>query len=118
MAQSYGATSDISSRARANAQDKAQDIRSQVEDAAQGALDSAAKVAGAVEKQAETAYVATKKFVEEQPFVALAGVAVLGIALGALWKLSPSRPSSQAADVIDRLANAVGPHYEALRRRW
>lgn len=116
MAQSYGAT-DFS-RTRTSAENKAQDVRSQVEDAAQSALDNAAKVAGAVEKQAETAYVATKKFVQEQPFVALAGVAVLGIALGALWKLTPSRPSSQAADVFDRLSNAVGPHYEALRRRW
>lgn len=114
MAQSYGAT-DFS-RARTNAETKAQDIRSQVEDAAQGALDSASKAAGEVQERAETAYLATKKFVQDQPFVALAGVAVLGIALGALWKLSPSRSSH--GDVLDRVASALGPHYEALRRRW
>jgi ElaB/YqjD/DUF883 family membrane-anchored ribosome-binding protein len=115
MAQSYGAT-DFS-RTRTSAENKAQDVRTQVEDAAQSALDSASRAASAVEKQAETAYVATKKFVQEQPIVALAGVAVLGIALGALWKLTPSR-SSQASDVLDRIANAIGPQYEALRRRW
>ncbi len=120
MAQSYGATSfrtDEFGRARANAEDKARDFRSQIEETAESALDNASKAAQAVEKRAESAFAATKQFVQDQPFVALAGVAAFGLALGALWKLAPSR-RSQAADVLDRLSDAIQPHYQALRRRW
>ena len=51
MAQSYGATSirnDDFSRARANAEDKARDFRSQIEETAESALDNASKAAQAV----------------------------------------------------------------------
>jgi ElaB/YqjD/DUF883 family membrane-anchored ribosome-binding protein len=120
MAQAYGAANartDEFGRARANAQEKARDFRSQLEETAEGALENVSKAANAVETRAESAYAATKQFVRDQPFVALAGVAALGLALGALWKLAPSR-RSQSADVLDRLTDAIQPHYQALRRRW
>jgi len=120
MAQSYGATNirtDEFGRARANTQDKARDFRSQIEETAEGAIENVSKAASAVEKRAESAFTATKQFVQDQPLVALAGVAAFGIALGALWKLTPSR-RPQAADVLDRLTEAIQPHYQALRRRW
>lgn len=120
MAQSYGAanaSTDEFGRARANAQDKAQSFRAHLEEKAEGARDNVAKTANAVEKRAESAFAATKQFVQDQPLVALAGVAAFGLALGALWKLTPSRRSSQA-DVFDRLTDAIQPHYQALRRRW
>jgi ElaB/YqjD/DUF883 family membrane-anchored ribosome-binding protein len=120
MAQSYGATSirtDEFGRARANAEEKAKDFRSQLEDTAGDALENVSKAASAVEKRAESAFTATKQFVQDQPLVALAGVAAFGLALGALWKLTPSR-RPQATDMIDRLTDAIQPHYQALRRRW
>lgn len=111
MVQSYGA-------AGMRSEEKVRNFRSQVEEKAEGALDSVTDAAKEIEKRAESAFAATKQFVQEQPLVALAGVAAFGLALGALWKLTPSRRSYQASDVFDRVADALQPHYQALRRRW
>jgi ElaB/YqjD/DUF883 family membrane-anchored ribosome-binding protein len=112
MAQYYGNT-DYG----AGETGKAGSIRSQIEEKAEAAKDTIARTAGEVEQRTEDALAATKRFVQEQPMVALAGVAVIGLALGALWKLTASRPSSRASDMFERLSEALQPGYDALRRR-
>ena len=110
MAQSYermgeGRTGDV--------QDKIHNIKSRAEDAAHAAAEEGAKVARRAGEAAEDAYAATSRFVKEQPLVAIGVVAAFACALGALWKLSPSRRDG----FMDRVSDYVEPRYHALRRR-
>jgi ElaB/YqjD/DUF883 family membrane-anchored ribosome-binding protein len=81
----------------ANVKDSVSDMAvtatDKVKDMAEGAQDMAGKVADQVREygeQAQDAVKQVKPFVEkslrEQPMATLAGVAVLGFVLGALWK--------------------------------
>lgn len=110
MVQSYervgeGRTGDV--------RDNIQHIKSKAEDAAQYAAEEGARVARRAGEAAEDAYTATRRFVKEQPLVAVGVVAAFACALGALWKLSPSRRDG----LMDRVSDYVEPRYQALKRR-
>lgn len=94
-------------------QDKIQHLKSRAEDAASVAAEEGAKVARRAGEAAEDAYTATRRFVEQQPLVAIGVVAAFACALGALWKLSPSRREG----FIDRVSDYVEPRYQAFKRR-
>ena len=110
MAQSF----EHAGQARpSDVQDKIQHLKSRAEDTANAALEEGTKVAKRAGEAAEDALTATRRFVEEQPLVAIGVVAALACAAGALWKLSPRRSDS----LLDRMSDYVEPRYQALRRR-
>ena len=98
-------------------EDKVRDFTKQAGDMANAAAAEGAKAYKAVEQGAEDAYAATKKFVEDQPLLALAGAAALAFAVGALWKATPRR-SRYGYAALDRMHDYVEPHYRALRSRY
>jgi ElaB/YqjD/DUF883 family membrane-anchored ribosome-binding protein len=110
MAQSY--QQDI-----ASGTDKVAQLKKTVETTATDIANRGAQVATDLERRAEDAYDTTKKFVQEQPLLTIAGIAAFAFAIGALWKLAPAR-RSYGYDFLDRFADYAEPHYRALRRRW
>lgn len=94
-------------------QDKLQRFKQTAEETANTAAEEGAKVARRAGEAAEDAYTATRRFVTEQPLVAIGVVAVFACALGALWKLSPRRNEG----LIDRVSDYVEPRYQAFKRR-
>lgn len=100
-----------------DAEDKIREFTNRAGDAANMAAAEGAKAYKAVEQGAEDAYAATRKFVEEQPLLALAGATAFAFALGALWKATPSRPRYGYA-ALDRMADYMEPRYRALRSRY
>jgi TP901 family phage tail tape measure protein len=111
MAQSYQTRADDRTGA---VEDKVQQFKKSAEDAASTVANEGAKALRSASQTAEGAIDATKRFVQEQPLVAIGAVAVFACALGALWKLAPAR-RDQA--LLDRVSDYVEPHYRALRRR-
>lgn len=97
-----------------DAQDRIQRFKAKAGDTASAAVEEGAKVAKRAGEAAEDAVTATRRFVTEQPLVAIGVVAALACAAGALWKLSSSRRSD---GLIDRVSDYVEPRYQALRRR-
>lgn len=95
-------------------QDKIQNIKAKAEETASAAAEEGAKVVKRAGEAAEDALTATRRFVEEQPLVAIGVVAAFACAVGALWKLSPSRRSD---GLLDRVSDYVEPRYQALKRR-
>lgn len=94
--------------------DKAADVKDQAADAASRAADQGAEALRQAEKTARDAYSSTKRFVEEQPLLAIGIAAGAALAVGALWKLSQN---NRRDDLYSRIASAVDPHYQALRRK-
>jgi len=114
MGQSYQSyQSSAEARAR-EAQDSVHALKQKAEDAAETVKTQGAKMMRDAGETAESAIDATKRFVQEQPLVAIGAVAVFACALGALWKLTPRRE----ADLMERVSNYVEPGYRALRRRF
>ncbi len=95
-------------------QEKLQRFKQTAEETGNMAAEEGAKVARRAGEAAEDAYAATRRFVEEQPLVAIGIVAAFACALGALWKLSPSRRSE---GLMDRVSDYVEPRYQAFKRR-
>lgn len=95
-------------------QDRIQRLKKTAEDTANTAAEEGAKAMRRAGEAAEDAYTATRRFVEQQPLVAIGVVAAFACALGALWKLSPSRRSD---GLMDRVSDYVEPRYQAFRRR-
>lgn len=110
MAQSFEHVGD--SRP-SDVQDKIQHLKTRAEDTANAALEEGTKVAKRAGEAAEDALTATRRFVEEQPLVAIGVVAAFACAVGALWKLSPRRSDG----LLDRMSDYVEPRYQALRKR-
>jgi len=97
MTQQTGYRPDQAQGVTENAKDRLRDMADtatdKVKDVAESAQDMAGKVADQAREygeQAQDAVKQVKPFVEkslkEQPMATLAGVAVLGFVLGALWK--------------------------------
>lgn len=97
-----------------NVQDKIQRFKTKAEDTANAAAEEGAKAVKRAGEAAEDALTATRRFVEQQPLVAIGVVAAFACAAGALWKLSSSRRSD---GLLDRMSDYVEPRYQALRRR-
>ena len=95
-------------------QDAIHQLRQKAGEMAETAADEGAKAMRAAGETAEDAFAATKRFVQEQPYVAIGAAVVAACALGALWKMSSARRNP---DFMDRLSNYVEPGYRALRRR-
>ena len=127
MAQPYQSNFGAASASAANdAEDRIQKLKAKAEEvagtvAAEGkkAYAAAEKTAGqayaAAEKTAEDAYDSTRRFVREQPVVAVGIAVTAAFAIGALWKLSQARRNE---DLLDRVTNMLEPQYRALRRRF
>lgn len=94
--------------------DKAAEVKDQAVDAAGRAADQGAEVLQQAEQKAIDAYTSTKRFVEEQPVLAVAIAAGAALAVGALWKLSRN---NRRDDLMSRISDAIDPHYRALRRK-
>lgn len=114
MGQSYESYQDtVESRAR-ESQDTIHQLKQKAEDVAQTVTTEGARAVKAAGETAEDAFAATKRFVREQPYLALGAAVAAACALGALWKMSSARRSP---DLLDRLSDYVEPGYRALRRR-
>lgn len=116
MAQSY---ESYQSTAEARAGETAESIRQlkqKAGEAAEAAADQGERALKAAGETASDAFAATRRFVQEQPYVAIGAVAVAACALGALWKMSSGRRST-GSDLAHRLSEYVEPGYRALRRR-
>ncbi len=110
MAQSYPSYPSAAEPCARAGEDAVQDLRQK----ADAIADQGAKALEAAGEKAEHAFAATKRFVQDQPYVAIGAVVVVGCALGALWKLSAGRRNPA---LLDRLSDYVEPGYRALRRR-
>ncbi len=97
--------------------DKIREFTNKAGDMANTAAAEGAKAYKAVEQGAEDAYAATKKFVEEQPVIALLGATAFAFAIGALWKATPRRPRYGHA-AVDRWADYHEARYRQLRNRY
>lgn len=111
MAQSYQSRADDLAN---QGEDKVRELKRKAEEAASTVADEGAKALKSASETASSAVDATKRFVQEQPLLAIGAVAVFACAVGALWKLAPQRRN---ADLLDRLQDYVEPGYRALRRR-
>lgn len=113
MAQpNYQSSTDARS---ADLQDKVQQFKTKAEETASNLADEGAKVLKQAETAAVDAYASTKRFVQEQPLLAIGITATAALALGALWKLSQS---NRRDDLYSRIADSVEPQYRALRRKF
>lgn len=114
MAQSYQSYQNASdARAREN-EDTLHQLKQKAGDMADSVAEEGARAMRAAGEKAEDAFAATKRFVQDQPYVAIGAVVVAACALGALWKLSAGRRDPA---FLDRLSDYVEPGYRALRRR-
>jgi len=95
-------------------QDAVQQLKKKAENAYDTVSTEGAKALKSAGETAETAIDATKRFVQQQPVVAIGTVVALACAVGALWKLSSGRRNQ---DLMDRVSSYIEPGYRALRRR-
>lgn len=114
MVQTYKSFQDTAESRAQEGQDTIHSLKQKAGETAETVAHEGAKAMRAAGETAGDAFAATKRFVQEQPLVAIGAVAVFACALGALWKLSPTRSST---GLIDRMSDYVEPHYRALRRR-
>lgn len=118
----YGATppnpneaTDRIAQLKSKAEDAAATLKTKAADAASTVASEGKKAYDAAEQTAEDAYDATRRFVREQPVLAVGAAVATAFAIGAIWKLSQAR---QKEDLLDRVAAALEPQYRALRRRF
>lgn len=115
MGQTYQSYQDaVEARAR-EGQESIRDLKQKAGDVADTVAAEGAKAVKAAGEKAEDAFAATKRFVQDQPYVAIGAVVVAACAVGALWKLSSSRRSD--TDLLGRLSDYVEPGVRAIRRR-
>lgn len=113
MAQSYESRAESLS---AEGQDKIQQLKSKAEDAANKVSREGSRALRSAEQTAENAYVATTRFVRDQPLLAMGIAAGFAFAVGALWKVASS--SSRSDSLVDRVSDYLEPQYRALRRKF
>lgn len=87
-------------------------VGEKVEEVADDARKHARVAARHSQRNVKNGLVAAEDFVREQPLLVVAGATVLGLALGALWKL-PRRSQSWA----DQAVGYVEPYYRSMKRR-
>ena len=114
MGQPYQSYQDAADQRAREGQDALQQFKQKAGEAAETVADQGQKAMRAANETAEDAIAATKRFVQEQPYVAIGAVVVAACALGALWKLSSSQRNPA---LLDRLSDYVEPGYRAIRRR-
>ena len=114
MAQSYQSYQNAADARARESQDTLHQLKQKAGDMADQVAEEGAKAMKAAGDKAEDAFAATKRFVQDQPYVAIGAVVVAACALGALWKLSSGRRDPA---LLDRLSEYVEPGYRALRRR-
>lgn len=104
------------------ASSKAETVANQVKDSASEFANVAAEkgqqAARQIERSAITAYASTKRFVEEQPMLALASAAAVAFAVGAIWKLSQREKRLTGLGWVDRMAANGEAQYRDLKRRY
>lgn len=83
-----------------------------VDDIADDARKHARVAARHSQRNLKNGLVTAEEFVRERPLVVVAGVAVLGLAVGALWKL-PRRSQGWT----DQAVGYVEPYYRSVKRR-
>lgn len=115
MAQSYESFQSTAEERAREAQDTLRHLTQKAGDAAETAAQEGQKALKAAGETAGDAFAATKRFVQEQPYVAIGAVVVAACAIGALWKMSSARRDS--SDLLGRVTDYVEPGYRALRRR-
>lgn len=122
MAQSFASEFKTGRERAETLAEKASDVADQAKQTASeyasAAAEHGAKAVKDIERGAITAYASTKRFVEEQPMLALAGAAAVCFAAGAIWKLSQREKRVTGLSFVDRLANSVEPQYRDLKRRY
>lgn len=101
---------------------KAEAVAAQVKDGAAEfanvAAEKGAQAAREIERGAMTAYASTKRFVQEQPVLAIAGAAAVAFAVGAIWKLSQREKQMTGVGWVDRMASNGEAQYRDLKRRY
>lgn len=115
MAQPYQSNFGAAAPAANDAQDRVQQLKAKAEEVANTVTAEGKKAYAAAEKTAEDAYDSTRRFVREQPVVAVGIAVTAAFAIGALWKLTQARRNE---DLLDRVTNILEPQYRALRRRF
>ena len=67
---------------------------------------------------AEDTYYATRRFMEEQPLVAIAGLTAIAFMVGALWRMGSHR-RRLGSDLVDRMTEYMQPQrsMRSMRRR-
>jgi ElaB/YqjD/DUF883 family membrane-anchored ribosome-binding protein len=114
MAQPYQTYQDAAVARDGDTQDAIRQLKQKAGDMAETVADEGAKAMKAAGETAGDAFAATKRFVQDQPYVAIGAVVVAACAMGALWKLSSGRRNP---DLMERLSDYVEPGYRSLRRR-
>ena len=113
MAQSYESRAESLA---SEAQERVQQLKSKAEDAANRVSREGARALKGAEQTAENAYVATTRFVRDQPLLAIGIAAGFAFAVGALWKAASS--SNRSESIVDRVSDYLEPQYRALRRKF
>jgi ElaB/YqjD/DUF883 family membrane-anchored ribosome-binding protein len=117
MAQAYEPyqnTSGSRATAASEAEDTVHKFKQKAEDVAGKVQAEGAKALNSAGETIDGAVSATKRFVQEQPLLALGAVAAFACAVGALWKMAPARRNE---DLLQRISDYVEPGYRALKRR-
>lgn len=65
---------------------------------------------------AEDTYYATRRFMEEQPLVAIAGLTAIAFMVGALWRMGSHR-RRLGSDLVDRMTEYMQPNRRSMSRR-
>jgi hypothetical protein len=89
--------------------------------AAETLKEKVSEAAGAVQQASADAYDAVKETVKEQPFVlGLLVGGLIGLALGALWKMNSTKSNPSALyHPLEAARHYAEPHFRALRdSRW
>jgi ElaB/YqjD/DUF883 family membrane-anchored ribosome-binding protein len=111
----YQSTSASRATGASEAEDTVHKLKQKAEDVADKVSAEGAKALKSAGESVDSAVSATKRFVQEQPLLALGAVAAFACAVGALWKMAPARRSNE--DLLQRLSDYVEPGYRALKRR-
>lgn len=114
MAQSYPSHQDTADARMREGQDTIHQLKQKAGDVADTVVNEGGKAMKAAGESAENAFDATKRFVQDQPYIAIGAVVVAACAIGALWKVSSS--ARRNPDLLDRLQGYAEPGYRALRR--
>jgi len=109
-------TADTASNISSKMQEAGAEVRERAESAMHAVTEQGSRTIQQAERRAEDAYYATRRFVEEQPLLALAGVTAFAFLVGALWRIGSNRRRF-GYDLADRVTDYMQPQ-SRMRRRW
>jgi ElaB/YqjD/DUF883 family membrane-anchored ribosome-binding protein len=107
---------DTASNVASRMQEAGADVRERAESAMHAVSEQGSRAMQQAERTAEDAYYATRRFVQEQPLLALAGVTAFAFLVGALWRIGANRRRF-GYDLVDRVTDYMQPQ-SGMRRRW